>query len=492
MEMEQNTREKTGSTRMCDWVKALPCKIKVKALGIAKKTKKVGKDDPRRIIHSLKVGFALTLVSLFYYVRPLYNVFGESSMWAIFTVVVVFEFSVGATLSKSINRGFATMLAGALGVGVQELASLLGDKGKPIVLGFFVFLLAATSAFARFFPHIKARYDYGVLVFILTFSLVSISGYRAEKIIELALQRLSTILLGGAMCIVISIFVCPVWAGQDLHNLVASNLEKIANFLEGFGGEYFEVSGDEDSGTVPKKDKSFLQAYKSVLNTKTYEESLANFAWWEPCHGSFQFRHPWKQYLKIGALTRKCAYQMDTLSANINSNVQTPPEFKRKIQNSCMKMSSESSKALKTLAMAIKTVTNPSSSSIHIENSKVAIDELKTAMDDALRERFDLLKIVPAITMASILMDIIKSIEEISESIHELSHQACFKDVEKNVSPDKLPQLLHRGIVKPVSDSNGGGDGGDHVIIQVHEKSLDSPENGNPRASKTSSRDDVL
>ena len=39
------------------------------------------------------------------------------------------------------NRGFATMLAGALGVGVQELASLLGDKGEPIVLGFFVFLL---------------------------------------------------------------------------------------------------------------------------------------------------------------------------------------------------------------------------------------------------------------------------------------------------------------------------------------------------------------
>ena len=92
---------------------------------------------------------------------------------------------------------------------------------------------AAISTFARFFPHIKARYDYGVLVFILTFSLVSISGCRADEIIELAQQRLSTILLGGAMCIVISIFVCPVWAGQDLHNLVASNLEKIANFLEG-------------------------------------------------------------------------------------------------------------------------------------------------------------------------------------------------------------------------------------------------------------------
>ena len=101
MDIEQKTQEKTGSTHVCDWVKALPCKIKAKALGIAKKTKKVGKDDPRRIIHSLKVGFALTLVSLFYYVRPLYNGFGSLGMWAVFTVVVVFEFSVGKSLYHS-------------------------------------------------------------------------------------------------------------------------------------------------------------------------------------------------------------------------------------------------------------------------------------------------------------------------------------------------------------------------------------------------------
>ncbi|XP_057466883.1 aluminum-activated malate transporter 8-like [Actinidia eriantha] len=497
METDQKNQEKTGSTRVYDWVKTLPCKIKTKALEIAKKTKKVGKDDPRRIIHSLKVGFALTLVSLFYYVRPLYNGFGSLGMWAVFTVVVVFEFSVGATLCKSMNRGFATMLAGALGVGVQELASLLGDKGEPIVLGFFVFILAATSTFSRFFPHIKARYDYGVLIFILTFSLVSISGYRADKIIELAHQRLSTILLGGAICIIISIFVCPVWAGQDLHNLVASNLEKLASFLEGFGGEYFEVYGNEDSGMVPKEDKSFLLGYKTVLNTKANEESLANFAWWEPGHGSFQFRHPWKQYLKIGVLIRKCAYQIDALSAYINSNIQTPTEFKSKIQKPCMKMSSEFGKALKELATAIKTMRNPSSTSIHIENSKVAIDELKIAMDVALKERFDLLKIVPAITVASILMDIFKSIEEISDSIHELSHQAQFKNVEKKLSLEKLPQLLHRGSVKPVSDADadvdgGGGGDGNHVIIEVHEKSLDSPENGNPHAPNTSSRDVVL
>lgn len=34
----------------------------------------------------------------------------------------------------------ATFVGGALGVGLHHLASLFGDIGEPIVLGFFVFL----------------------------------------------------------------------------------------------------------------------------------------------------------------------------------------------------------------------------------------------------------------------------------------------------------------------------------------------------------------
>lgn len=94
-------------------------------------------------------------------------------------------------------------------------------------------LAVAAATFSRFIPQIKRRYDYGVMIFILTFSLVAVSGYRVDKIIKLAHQRLSTIIIGGATCIVISIFVCPVWAGEDLHNLIVSNLEKLSSFLEG-------------------------------------------------------------------------------------------------------------------------------------------------------------------------------------------------------------------------------------------------------------------
>lgn len=47
----------------------------------------------------------------------------------------------GATLSKGLNRVFATFLAGALAVGAHQLASFSGERGEPIILGAFVFLI---------------------------------------------------------------------------------------------------------------------------------------------------------------------------------------------------------------------------------------------------------------------------------------------------------------------------------------------------------------
>lgn len=60
-----------------------------------KKAWGIAVDDPRKVIHCLKVGMALTVVSLFYYMRPLYEGVGRNAMWGVLTVVVVFENSVG-------------------------------------------------------------------------------------------------------------------------------------------------------------------------------------------------------------------------------------------------------------------------------------------------------------------------------------------------------------------------------------------------------------
>lgn len=79
-------------------MKAISAKLSALAVELTATTKKLARDDPRRVVHALKVGLAITLVSLLYYFRPLYDGFGTSTMWAIITVIVVFEFSVGKNL----------------------------------------------------------------------------------------------------------------------------------------------------------------------------------------------------------------------------------------------------------------------------------------------------------------------------------------------------------------------------------------------------------
>ncbi|PHT98288.1 Aluminum-activated malate transporter 8 [Capsicum chinense] len=373
-------------------------------------------------------------------------------------------FYLCATLCKCLNRGFATLTAGALGVGAKYFADLFGKEGEPIVLGLLVFTLGALATFTRFFPHMKRRYDYGILIFVLTFSMVTVSGYRVDEILELAHHRLSTILIGAATCMIVSLVICPVWAGEDLHKLISSHLEKLATFLEGFGSEYFSFSENDQSGKTSKEDKKgFLEAYKTVLNSKASEESLANFAWWEPGHGCFRLRHPWKQYLKIGVLARECACHLQALSGYFNSKPQAPTEFHKNIQDACKKMSIESSKVLKELSTSITTMTQPSSSSAtHLHYSKAAIDDFKiiltTTQTLLYSNKLDLLQIFPAITVASILIDVINCLEKILEAVEELSVQAHFMKAKNNeVSVASLPppqhhQLLHRGIVKPVID----------------------------------------
>jgi hypothetical protein len=117
----------------------------------------------------------------------------------------------------------------------------------------------------------KARYDYGLLIFILTFCLISVSGYRDDEVLDMAHKRVSTILIGGLTAVLVCICICPVWAGDDLHNLAATNIEKLGIFLEHFGVEFFRKPGEGESIK-----KASLQGYKSVLNSKNMEESLVS------------------------------------------------------------------------------------------------------------------------------------------------------------------------------------------------------------------------
>jgi hypothetical protein len=89
----------TNNTKKCSshwkFIYSLADKVKRFPGLVRREIWKVGKDDPRRILHSLKVGLALALVSLLYLMEPLFKGIGSNAMWAVMTVVVVMEFTVG-------------------------------------------------------------------------------------------------------------------------------------------------------------------------------------------------------------------------------------------------------------------------------------------------------------------------------------------------------------------------------------------------------------
>ncbi|CAN4119155.1 unnamed protein product [Withania somnifera] len=391
--------------------------------------KKIGEEDPRKIVHSMKVGLAIALVSLFYYFEPLfdYEGFGVSSMWAVLTVVVVFEFSVGATLGKAVNRGLATLLAGSLGVAAHKLATFTGsDKLQPIILGLSVFSIGAIATFMRFVPQLKARCDYGILIFILTFSMISVSGYRDHVVFDKAITRVTTILIGGAAAILFNVIICPVWAGEDLHNLIATNIEDLGISLEGHGTQYFkklDVKSEEELERIS------LEQYKCVINSKDTEQNLVNFANWEPHHGKFRYRHPWGEYLKIGDLVRECAININALNSDLSSCNMTPGA-RKKIQEPCTKMSIECSNALKEIALSMKTTTLYPTTDSHILKAKAAAEKLRSIIrSGGLIEEEELQKLLPSTRIASLMLDLVSNSVEIVDSVNQLAVLMKFKSL---------------------------------------------------------------
>ncbi|XP_022721831.1 aluminum-activated malate transporter 10-like [Durio zibethinus] len=427
-------------------IKGLISGLALKVWMFLKRAWAIAANDPRKVIHCIKVGLALTIVSLFYFMRPLYDGVGRNAMWAVMTVVVVFEPTVGETLYKCMNRVCGTFLAGFLAVGVHWFASRSGERFEPLVMGASVFLLASAATFSRLNPSAKSLFDYGAMIFILTFSFVAVSGYRVHKLFDLAHQRISTIIIGTSLCILVIMLVCPIWSGQELHSLIVHNMDKLADSLDVCATRYFNHSG-ECTNSNEEADKK-LQGYKCVLSSKATEESMANFGRWEPSHGQFNFRHPWKQYLKIGASMRCCAYCIEALSSCINSENKAAESIKKHLSSSCLKVSSSSSSAIRELAETVKTMKKSSIVDLLVGEMNSAVQELqndlkslsyllnpsttpeKKKLETACIEAtttVPLMEFIPVVTLASILIEIAVRIEAVVDAVEELAKSAEFR-----------------------------------------------------------------
>ncbi|XP_043715362.1 aluminum-activated malate transporter 12-like [Telopea speciosissima] len=315
-------------------------------------TLKVGREDPRRIIHSFKVGLALTLVSLLYLLEPLFEGMGQNAIWAVMTVVVVLEFTAGATLCKGVNRGLGTLTAGLLAFLIEFIADETGYVGRAIFIGVGVLLIGAASTYTRFFPKIKKNYDYGVVIFLLTFNLISVSSYRID-VLTMAYQRFYTIIIGCAICLFMSLVVFPNWSGEDLHNSTVNKLEGLARSIEACVNYYFQ---EPENQCIEHKllEDPIYKDYKAVLDSKSNDETLALYASWEPRHSRHCHRYPWQQYVKLGAVLRHFGYTAVALHGCLHSEIQTPHSVRALFRDPSVRVAGKVSEVLMELADSIR------------------------------------------------------------------------------------------------------------------------------------------
>ncbi|OMO93172.1 Aluminum-activated malate transporter [Corchorus olitorius] len=285
---------------------------------------KVGREDPRRMIHAFKVGLSLTLVSLLYLMEPLFKGIGQNAIWAVMTVVVVLEFTAGATLCKGLNRGLGTLLAGSLAFFIEFIANKSGKVFRAVFIGAAVFLIGTAATYMRFFPYIKKNYDYGVVIFLLTFNLITVSSYRVENVLKIAHDRFYTIAIGCAICLFMSILVFPIWSGEDLHNSTVGKLEGLAKSIEACVNEYFDDSHE------------------------------ALYASWEPRHSRHCYRFPWQQYVKVGAVLRQFGYTVVALHGCLQTEIQTPRSVRALFKDPCIRLAGEVTKVLRELANSMR------------------------------------------------------------------------------------------------------------------------------------------
>ncbi|CAJ2635190.1 unnamed protein product [Trifolium pratense] len=346
MALSRNENWKKRMHVLSERLKRIPCLV-------WKTTWKVGCDDPRRVIHAFKVGLSLTLVSLLYLLEPLFKGIGQNAICAVMTVVVVFEFTAGATLCKGLNRGLGTLLAGLLAFLLDYVANAAGQILQAVFIAVAVFIIGSAATYMRFIPSIKKNYDYGVVIFLVTFNLLTFSSYRIDHVLKMAHDRIYTIAIGCAVCFLMSHLVFPNWSGEDLHNAIAFKLEGLAKSIEACVNEYFygeiEVSGDIKSSEDP-----IYKGYKAVLDSKSTDETLALHGSWEPRHSRYCHKFPSQQYLKVGIVLRQFGYTMVALSGCLRTEIQAPQSVRVLFKDPCIRLAAEVSKVLIELANSIR------------------------------------------------------------------------------------------------------------------------------------------
>ncbi|CAI0414753.1 unnamed protein product [Linum tenue] len=317
------------------------------------------KEDRNRVTFSCKAGLAAVLVSFLVLLNAPYHVFGINIVWAILTVTIMFEYTVGATFNRGFNRGLGSLLAGVLAIGVAEMAIHMGTAAEPIVIAISIFIIGALTSFMKLWPSL-VPYDYGFRIMLVTYCLVIAYGYRLRNPIQTALERLYCIAIGAVVAVAVNVLVFPIWAGEQLHRELVGSFNSVADSLEACVKKYLEDDEAEhlELKTVMEEfpDEPAYRKCTSAANSSAKLESLANSAKWEPPHGRFRHMYPWSEYVKVGAVLRYCAYEVMALHGVVHSEIQAPHNLRIIFRSQIQEMANVAAALIRDLGKDISTM----------------------------------------------------------------------------------------------------------------------------------------
>lgn len=142
--------------------------------------------------------------------------------WAVFTVIIVMQGSIGGTLDASLDRVFGTA-AGALVGGTA--AALVAHT--PPALGIALVVCVGATAFLA-----AARPRFKVAPITVAIMLLSSSGGMSP--VNAALFRVLEIGVGGVLGVLATLFALPARSGPRVAALAAGALDRMVEMLTAF------------------------------------------------------------------------------------------------------------------------------------------------------------------------------------------------------------------------------------------------------------------
>ncbi len=216
----------------------------------------------RAAVQALRVMIACTIT---YAVSQLLHL--QQGYWAVFTVLIVMQASVGATAGMAVDRLVATVAGAVLGG-----AAVFVTPHEPLAIGIALICVVGFSSFvAARVPRLR---NAG-----LTAAIVMLTHSAAVPVEIFVIDRIAEITLGGVVGVLASLFILPTRSRTIVLDRFGSALDVMAQILR-------TLASAIEKGEPVSASEANIALRQSLMATETLlTDAQRERAFWLTKHG---------------------------------------------------------------------------------------------------------------------------------------------------------------------------------------------------------------